>query len=251
MLDWWTFDEVTGTVADDIVGFDNIGQNLGAHHIVGEVAGALRVADAEYVSASPQLELNLGAGDFTIDAWIRTGFTECGNCDVIPIVEKIDATGVGYFLYLHHGALSMQMTASSGTILCSPFESGVEGVIFDQRWHHVAVTVKRNSVVGGHLYLDGAVVLTFDPTSQSGSLDNEAPLRIGGLPPPNDCSFSGFVLYEWDLDEIEIFNRELSETEIQSIRDALDFGKCKPPLGLSGGHKKGHPKRRPRPLPVP
>ena len=85
------------------------------------------------------------------------------------------------------------------------------------------MTVDRDSPTGGRLYVDGVVVLTFNPTLEPGDLSNNAALLIGGHSfPPYPGEFTGRI------DEVEIFNRALSATEIQAIFDAGSAGKCKP-----------------------
>ena len=91
----------------------------------------------------------------------------------------------------------------------------------------LAVTVDRTSAVPAiRWYLDGAAAGTIsNPASRLGSLDNTAPLRIGrrsaisGTP----GSLGG------DLDELEIFNRALSASEVQALFAAGHSGKCKTP----------------------
>lgn len=227
MIDWWPFDESAGLVANDIRMFNNTGTLSGASHGQGEVAGAVHVGDAANVVVAQHSELNLGTGDFSIDAWVRgPGPGECGTCDVVPYVSKIGSHGEGYMLYRDHGHLAFWM-AAIGSGVCSPFVSGGPGLIADSAWHHVAVTVKRDSGTGGHLYLDGADVLTFSPLDRTASLDSPVPLLIGGMQSILACPFGGFAQAQWDVDEVEVFSRELQASEIQAIHDALFKGKCK------------------------
>src|SRR5207253_9197940 len=101
----------------------------------------------------------------------------------------------------------------------------------DGIFHHVAVTVKRNSTTGGKLFVDGAVVLTFDATVRPNTLTNTAELRIGGhsINYPQ-FSFNGLT------DEVEIFKRALSESEIQGIYAADLSGKCQADLSITKTH---------------
>jgi hypothetical protein len=87
--------------------------------------------------------------------------------------------------------------------------------------HHVAVTVDRDSARGGNLYVDGVVVLTFDPTNRPGSLANREPLFIGRHAATPSTSFIGLI------DEVEIFGRELTAGEVLSIFTAGAAGKCR------------------------
>ena len=61
---------------------------------------------------------------------------------------------------------------------------------------------------------------TVFPPTKAGSLANNTPLRIG-------TRTLGGGWFKGDIDELEIFNRELSETEVTDIFMAGRIGKCK------------------------
>jgi hypothetical protein len=150
---------------------------------------------------------------------------------VTTFIDKRDlTTGVrGYSFYLFNGNLGFQL-ADNSTISAncssSPASSGctnwgTSALVADGKWHLVAATVSRGSNTGGKLFVDGAQVLTFDPTIRSLSLSNSARLRIGG---GFGSDFFG------NVDEVEIFNRALLPSEVQLLYSAGSFGKCKPSL---------------------
>jgi hypothetical protein len=82
----------------------------------------------------------------------------------------------------------------------------------DGNFHYITLTVLRNSTTGGHLYVDGQMVLEFDPTSVPGDLSTTMPLRIGNHPDPAFYSF-----FKGRIDELAIYNRALSTAEVQTI----------------------------------
>lgn len=172
--------------------------------------------DVVEVANSPSV--NVGTGDFSIDAWIQTS-----SPDLQTIIDKraYSPAELGYHFFTGQMGLGFQM-ADGGSNL--NYDSGI--YINDGNFHHVAVTVHRNSSDGGKLFVDGAVVLVFDPTSYSDNLDNTADFLIGAhsLNYP-DYGFQGL------LDEIDFFNRALTENEILAIFNAGSAGKCKPPIG--------------------
>jgi hypothetical protein len=49
----------------------------------------------------------------------------------------------------------------------------------DGRWHHVAVTVDRDSFTGVRFYLDAVPGPMFDPTPRPGSVNSTRPFRVG------------------------------------------------------------------------
>ena len=105
--------------------------------------------------------------------------------------------------------------------------------LFPNQWYHVAVTVQRGSASGGNLYVDGVIVETFSMTPLVGDVDNNSRLIIGSRnlffePGPFPDVFDG------KIDEVEIFNRALSQPEIKSIFDAGSAGKCRAIGGMVG-----------------
>ncbi len=178
-------------------------------------------------------EFNFGASqDFSIEAWIKaypaasksaqrvTGWVNAhpmvsrfvpkklavwiaaraadNDFGVMPIVDKHQTRStvecVGFQFYLDHGRVACQLSAPPMRPL--GFQNFVSPApnLHDGRWHHVAVTVERNSAKGGKLYVDGQSVLTFDPTNQAGDLSNTEPLRIGNHANPSlKCFFEGTI----------------------------------------------------------
>lgn len=187
------------------------------------------------VSVPNAPELNFGAGqDFSVMAWIQPEHAET-SFGVMSIVEKRKVGGIttarGFSLHLEYGRLACQLSPAPGfhltkanllhprswlilwknrnaLALASRFVSlGPE--LRDGQFHHVALTVERHSATGGKLYVDGRVVLTFDPRKVGGSLANAEPLLIGTHPDPSlQCGFKGYIR------DVRLYSRALSPAEI-------------------------------------
>ena len=189
------------------------------------------LGDRVFVPNAP--EFNFGAGqDFSVEAWIKAypaasrsaqqtaawisahpsvskfvprrlaqeiaARAADNDFGVMPIVDKhhprstIEA--VGYQLYLDHGRLACQLAGPPMRPM--GFQNFVSPApnLHDGRWHHVVLTVERNSATGGKLYVDGRLMLTFDPTGHAGDLSNVEPLRIGNHANPSlRCYFKGSI----------------------------------------------------------
>jgi hypothetical protein len=150
--------------------------------------------------------------DFSIEAWIKPSASPGNFQGITTVISKRVApdtiTQLGYELYLRNGALSFQLADRLAPYSWHNFESAGPN-LEDGRFHHVAVTVERLSPAGGKLYVDGKVVLTFDPTVCPGDLSNDGPLRIGNHPVDGlPCYFKGII------DEVSLYNRALSPAEI-------------------------------------
>jgi hypothetical protein len=224
MISWWSGDGD----ANDIAGGNNGTMQGGAGFGAGEVAQgfALNGTDAG-VSVPDAPSLNFGPGaDFSIDAWVRAEVKQTPTfpgLDIQTIVDKRytpnSSSARGYTLFLINGQVGFQLADENNYYNFPPAGPDLR----DGQFHLVAVTVDRDNPSGGHLYIDGISVSTFDPTNRMGDLTNAQPLLIGihaqaGL----NAFFQGVI------DEVEIFDRELSSAEVQAIYTAGGDGKCKP-----------------------
>ncbi|EEF59906.1 beta strand repeat-containing protein [Pedosphaera parvula] len=167
-------------------------------------------------------DLNVGAGDgFSIDAWINPSDVTTQR----PLVEwnsgsygahfwisvPVSSTGAGpgclYANLSDTDGLDHTITSPAGTILPSTFQ-------------HVALTYDKTSGMAV-LYVNGNIVAqqnlgTFTP-STTGDL-------WLGLRPAGDAAGTRFL---GRMDEVDLFNRALSATEIQSMYNASFAGKCR------------------------
>lgn len=159
---------------------------------------------------------------------------------VMSIVDKRQVAGIsaalGYALHLEDGRLACQLAPRGRWPLkladfTSParikavwqrrkmlmpmtfarfISSGPD--LRDGQFHDVGLTVERQSPTGGKLYVDGAVVLTFDPTKHAASLANPAPLLIGGHSDSTlRCGFQG------QIGQVRLYSRALSPAEVETL----------------------------------
>ncbi|OGV08464.1 MAG: hypothetical protein A2499_04710 [Stygiobacter sp. RIFOXYC12_FULL_38_8] len=223
MVGWWTGDNN----AIDISGLNNHGTlQGGANYAAGKVDQAFNIANtADYITVQDNPSLNFGIDNFSIDAWIKT----TNSSGALFIVYKAVLTNLpnlsslGYILSVRQGGyLSLHM--GNGAVFSNFYNNTVQ--IADGKWHFVAATVDRKNVAGGKLYVDGNLILTFDPTIVANSITNTSSLLISKL------DFGSVTPYENQVDEVELFNRALTSAEIASIYNAGSYGKCKPEVLL-------------------
>ena len=244
MVGWWPLDE-TSSPANDLAGVNNAGTWMnGPTPVAGKVAGALHFDGVDdHVRVPDHAELNVGKGNFTLDAWVRTG-----SSDLVLLVDKRSGpTPQGYSLFLYNGQLGFQMANGVGGSGCAPTPTpGYACVnyvappsspsVADGQWHHVAAVVDRNDTTSGvRLYVDGALVFTGIPMVAPfpDDLDNTSDLYLGMRTP----GMGGGGFLPGDLDEVELIKRALDSTEIRSIWAAGSLGKCKPTTGSIQGYK--------------
>ncbi len=236
MVAWWPLDETFGNIVFDEpqAGGNNNGNTIGGAINSGfgimspgpgpvpkKVDGHLYFfnPDMNYIEVPALNSANLNFGttqDFSIDAWIFH-YNQPGY---MPVVDKRDPTGqpTGYMFFVD-GAPTPRLKFILGGV---GYQS--VGSIAWNGWHHVAVTVDRATSPGTvKLYidgqLDGSPIVNLPPTAIASSTK---PLRIGGT-----HLLPSVLSTEYALDEIEIFDRVLSPSEIRLLYLADTLGKCK------------------------
>jgi hypothetical protein len=231
LVGWWPLDDGSGSFsimafsdngALDLSNFGSaqpspVGTTTGLTATAGVVDGGIKFDGVDdYVEIANKPKLNFGTGDFSIDAWIKT----TQNTGVAVILDKRrGAPFQGYHLFTSDGKLFMQL-AVGGT----PHNYPSNAFIADGNWHHIAVTIDRTSSTREiRWFIDGIAKTPAIPNPVAGSLDNVFPLRLGVR------SFSQGGFWNGTLDELELFNRVLTESEVFAIFAAGRNGKCSKP----------------------
>ena len=217
VVSWWPGDGHT----NDIIGGNHgalVDNATYAPGLVGQAFGFDGVND--YVDLTEISTLDFTNQDFTIDAWfLIPDYPNLapGCAPRYPIFSN-NAWGYGVQI-LEDGRLHFikyyELAAAVGLTSSAPVSTG--------DWHHVAAV---HTLTELRLYVDGQLSDTADsPTGTVFYLANgfDTP-EIGryscGDPP--DFYFKGLI------DELEIFDRALSDAEIMAIHDAGSLGKVKP-----------------------
>jgi Concanavalin A-like lectin/glucanases superfamily/HYR domain/Immunoglobulin domain/Immunoglobulin I-set domain len=240
MLSWWPAD---GSPVD-AAGTNNalVYYPSSASYLTGKVSRAFNLTNYTpelnslfYAPNSPSLNFGSNA-DFSIETWIKylpPSLLTIPPYRIAPgpiqtIVAKqaakllqppvfITTAPNGYSLLLNQGRLACWLGAAAGRITNSATFISNGPDLRDGMFHHVALTLNRDATNGGNLYVDGQVVLTFDPTPMMGSLSNSAAFGIGS----GDTPFYGLI------DELTLYGRALTAAEVLAIRQAGAAGKCK------------------------
>jgi hypothetical protein len=157
-------------------------------------------------------KLELGTGDFTIDAWIN--FQYLGTIVSHWVNPRAGAAGYQLFLDVITGsgsAISVGVMLNKGGFDFDPSTCFVT----PNTWTHFAVTA--NSGVF-RCYLNGTLADTQSSPYTSLNTPPGTPFEIGN----GSGVFNGGT-----IDELEVFDRALSGAEVYSIYAAGSAGKCK------------------------
>jgi hypothetical protein len=205
MVSWWPGD---GNPNDIIDG--NHGTFVGnVSYSTGEVGQAFSFDGSSYVEVPDAANLNFAPNaPITVDMWVyRTG-----TAQIMHFIGKRAGCTAGTFI-------NYQMALNMSTLKGLSFGGDGGGVVTGQdlplnTWTHLAGTFDGSTY---RFYINGTLAGT--GTGTLGPANN-APLLIGKS---GTCeNFVGLI------DEVELFSRALSASEIQAIYNAGGAGKCRP-----------------------
>jgi len=214
--------------AVDIVGGNNGTLSNGVTYVPGEVQQAFNFnADSAMVllTNSPALQLQ----NFTVETWIKRGSLTAVYSDANAVAGNALMFGYG------NSGYSFAMGSNGNLILTWVDHDDVvsSAAVTDTTWHHIAVTTTNGTVV---FYLDGTA---YPAASYLRTYTFATAPAIGGradnLNQNNNDSFLG------SIDEISVYNRALTATEIQSVYQAGAAGKyaayyTNPPASFTNYH---------------
>jgi hypothetical protein len=200
--------------ADDAVGNNN-GKVYSASYGPGKVGRAFQFDGAGFVRVPGAPSLDPAA--ITVEAWVKSSgemITAMGVYRYL-VAKGVDPDAASYALYTGHSG-GLFFFVYDGTHWVPSSDAGRR--IWDGNWHHVAGTFDGASV---RLYVDGTQVGLGTPTAINinYNMPDGNDLFIGNYFWPGNWGFTG------SIDELSIYNRALSASEIQTIFSAGSAGK--------------------------
>ncbi len=225
------FSKDSGSTTPDASGNGNYGMVIGATWTsAGKIGGAFKFNGFDsYIDCGKRKSLNLGTGDFTIGAWIKTGTT--GKWQWIinsgAYGKEKGTFGLGIrpsnllqagYRWRTAGGVHQYKNRTS-----TPSPTSLN----DGRWHYLAVVVKRDFQGGiPRLYIDGVEDISGDTASKGSAsaivINNQDPLFIGASSPNPSGYFKGLI------DEVRIYKKALTSGE---IRNYYEKTKGEEPIG--------------------
>jgi len=198
LIDWWTAD---GNIYDIVGGHH--GTLVGGTTFVPGMVGQAFSFDGVDDSIDLGNWFNLQA--FTITMWVRAGTTQQTYADIIDNNHNNGANWV------------VQQNGSQTNRYYFYYKNGVTPVVnLSSQWSHLAISHDTNG--NRQTYLDGILL----ETSNEGAINyNGAQFlrlaRWGG----------GGRNWKGELDEIDVYNRSLNQSEIANLYNAGANGKCR------------------------
>ncbi|MEH2313056.1 MAG: LamG-like jellyroll fold domain-containing protein [Nostoc sp.] len=212
LLGYWKFDEATGKTVLDSSGNNNKGSLINSSRTVGLYGQALQVSrkNSSYASIPASASLNSMSNQITVSAWARpngkpVGFEAVVNRQIRTLVHP-DQFFLGFGTRNRVTTYKWELGTTNG-------EGDVyKGLPTADRWVHLVGTYDGSML---RLYVDG-VQIGANPVTGNLLVDNN-PVTIGAAEnyaegTPLGDRFDGLV------DEVRIYNRALSATEIMNLR---------------------------------
>ena len=215
----WTFEEAGNEGIPDITGNGHNAKLINKPALVdGKFGRAIEFSDTRknYLEVSDDVGLNLEKV-ISISVWVKRP-------------PRLQATDVAPYVILHKGSEWQWVGAGYGLALHKVFnnmvyfwyEGGFQGAsgIKDDQWHHYVV-VAKDGERAPTLYIDGESkpIEHGDGVKKMGlAPPHGQPMYIGALLPARFDSFSKSL-----LDELAIFNVELSEADVKQLGKGLDI----------------------------
>lgn len=219
LIGYWSFDEGSSTKAYDYSGKKYNGSLVNSPvWISGKVGGALQFnGTSNYIDAgNPALINSIATGDFSVSYWEKsTDTTSSGGV----LGDGTNNFGIaGFNISKRHAGYNgvyFRIASSNGGMDIVP-SSDKTSALYNGSWHHVIFVISRSTNTA-NIYLDNTVIGTVNISSVTGSIANSRNLYIGG-----GVQDSGLptVFFPGSLDEVRVYNRALSATEVTQIYNA-------------------------------
>ena len=211
LVGYWSFDEGDGNTAHDSSGNDNHGTIHGASWTTGISGSALEFdGQSDYLQVPDSDSLDLKTNAFTIAAWINAdSFFGEGGHNGNPILCKWQTSKVGQYFFTAYSGGSLKLLIADGNIAdyVSTF-----GILSTNEWNFVAALWDGTTTklfVNGELAAENSTTISSLYQEHYYSDYVEIGHSTGGSYP--------YWFFDGTIDEVRIYNRALSESEIFNL----------------------------------
>lgn len=208
LVSHWEFEDGTGsgTAADSVGTNDGTLNNMDVNTdwVTGQIGGALDFDGSnDWVTVTNDASLEFGTTqDFSISFWYY-------NLDNTGYWDLIDKTGTyGYICNFSFGFDGIECYLQGDLTTATVYSAGV--LTLENTWYHVVLTADRNG--NAQMYIDGSASGSAVDISGVGNIDSGTSLWFG--------------VHHGRLDDIRIYNRVLTTTEIAELYSCGTAGDC-------------------------
>jgi hypothetical protein len=228
LLGWWKFDEGSGSVANDSSGNHRNGTIYGSPTWQATGSPAGNSGYLKFDGVDDYVDVNcfsqgapLIPSIYTVSAWFRVDGNSSNpadpNMDIISITDAdanhgliLELRGDKTLRYLHRHPFQYVMGPNESIYTTTTYNDGL--------WHHVAaVRASDNSRV---LYVDGQQMVS--DSNVTSAFDAPVSIILGALFSPGYPSGGRF--WNGAIDDVRIYNRALSATEVTALYNGSETG---------------------------
>jgi len=196
------FDEGGGTAAKDVSSYNNPGTVVGnAVWVAGQKGTALEFVSGSHVTI-PEIPQYDVTAEVSLLAWVKA--TTVPNWARVIDKSQWQTSGFDLVLTQNVGLPRLEFFVNNTTSL-------VDGttVVIDNEWHFIVGTFGNKTL---RMYVDGEVEGEAQSFGQVDINPNDWPLMVGA-----EASSNGGQQYFGSIDEVAMYNRELSADEVMAI----------------------------------
>lgn len=194
---YWKFDENTGTSAGDSSGTGNAGTITGASWTTGKISYALSFnGTSNYVQKTSATGLPAANATQTECFWYYVSANPAVKKTALAVTGSSSATNIGF---ISSSGMKFGVWRNANALVVSTSTLPTAGA-----WHHVAY-VRNGS--NRYLYIDGSQAATSTSTTDSAAATT---INVGR-------TVTGADYWSGNIDEVRIYNRALSATEIAAL----------------------------------
>jgi hypothetical protein len=216
LVGYWSFDDARGSTATDFSGNGNAGtltnMDPGSDWVAGKRGTALDFDGSDDYVNIPDAQPLKADNTITVSLWIKGNPNDAGD-GYARAISKSDQSE-GWALQRNSNndyfGLRIDTTATSSKTIRDT------GTVLDNTWHHVAFTIDSGTA---KLYRDGVVQENGSYDHRNGFGDNTEPLQLAA-----DTS-EGTKRLKAEIDEVRIYDRALSSSEIKDLYNAGGYAK--------------------------
>lgn len=215
LVGYWSFDDARGSTATDFSPNNNAGTLTNMDQATDWVSGRLGTAldfdgNNTFVNVPDDDSLDPQSSSFSFSLWFKADAIS----DFLVGKGNKGSGDVGYGIFFETG--NIRARTSDGSNKAS------ESVSFNDtsQWHHLVMVIDRtNNVVKG--YLDGT---NNGWTAGGGGASNNSLSSFGGINATDDLKIGsrtdGSLNFNGKIDEVRIYNRALSASEVKDLYNA-------------------------------
>ena len=215
LVAWWSGD---GNFLD-LAGANHGTGTMGVGFTAGKVGQAFSFDGVSgYVQVTNTAAMDFGAGDFTIEGWLNFN-SLAGDQEILHKVVGAVPNDRTYFLEFNAtNSLRFMVRQSAG----NQNDLTVTTSLMVGQWYHVAAVRSGNT---NRLFLNGSPIGS-QVAGNGADTGQGGIVRIGNIAPNGIAGLTRF--FKGMIDELSLYNRALSASEIAAIYAADSAGKCQP-----------------------